>query len=187
MPKVKTSKEEVLQKVVETIRKKGIANSSMSDLAKQCDIQKSHFYYYFDSKDTLIKEVLATVNSYMTYNMNKALNDESLTTSEKLDRINSLIKKLFLTYDGGCVMANTALESAHANPKYFEEIRLFFEKFIDGLKHLLAENHPPQSAQYLAEQIVQDIEGGILLMRVYNNPKYLLNAIGRMSKLILNQ
>ncbi len=187
MPKIKTSKEEVLQKVVETIRKKGIANSSMSDLAKQCDIQKSHFYYYFDSKDTLIKEVLAMVNSYMTYNMNKALNDESLKTSEKLERINSLIKKLFLTYDGGCVMANTALESAHANPKYFDEIRLFFEKFIHGLKCLLLENHSEQRAQYLAEQIVQDIEGGILLMRVYGDPKYLQNAIDRMSNQILSK
>ncbi|NHF59240.1 TetR/AcrR family transcriptional regulator [Flavobacteriaceae bacterium TP-CH-4] len=186
MPKVKTSKDEVLQKVIETIRRKGIANSSMSDLAKQCAIQKSHFYYYFDSKETLIKEVLATVNSYMSYNLNKTLDDTTLSITEKLKRINRLIHKLFLQYDGGCVMANTALESAHANPKYFEEIRFFFEQFIDGMRQLLSEKHSPARAQYLAEQIVQDLEGGILLMRIYKDPKYLKNAMRRMSNLILH-
>ncbi len=186
MPKIKTSKEEVLQKVVETIRKKGIANSSMNDLAKQCNIQKSHFYYYFENKERLIKEVLAMVNSYMTYNLNKTLEDASLDTSEKLKQIHQLIQKLFLQYDGGCVMANTALESAHANPVYFEEIRYFFENFIKGLKQLLSEKHTEEQSQYLAEQIVQDIEGGILLMRVYNDRKYLTNAIERMSHLILH-
>ncbi|WP_411030938.1 TetR/AcrR family transcriptional regulator [Spongiimicrobium sp. 3-5] len=185
MPRIKTSKEAVLEKVIHTIRKKGIGNSSMSELAHECGIQKSHFYYYFDSKEDLIKDVLATVNSYMGYNMNKILSNSSLSTKEKLQALDKLIYKLFLKNDGGCVMANAALESAHANPLYFDEIKLFFENFIAGIKQLLEENQGVQQTQELAEQIVQDIEGGILLMRVYNNAKYLKNAIARMYNLIL--
>ncbi|MGB5819160.1 MAG: TetR/AcrR family transcriptional regulator [Saonia sp.] len=186
MPKIKTSKEEVLQKVITTIRKKGIANSSMSELALDCGIQKSHFYYYFDSKESLVKDVLATVNSYMDYNLNKILKNNEFSLSEKMDRIHQLIYKLFLLNDGGCVMANTALESAHANPIYFDEIRLFFENFIKGMKQLLQEKHSETKSQELAEQIVQDLEGGILLMRVYKDQKYIDSAIKRMSNLILN-
>lgn len=186
MPKIKTSKEEVLQKVIHTIRKKGIANSSMSDLALECGIQKSHFYYYFDSKERLIKDVLATVNSYMNYNLNKILDNTSLSTKEKLVKVDALIFKLFLQHDGGCVMANAALESAHANPIYFDEIKLFFEHFIVGIKKLLMNEYGAEKAQELAEQIVQDIEGGILLMRVYNDQKYLQNAIRRMYNIILH-
>ncbi len=185
MPTIKTSKEQVLQSVIETIRQKGIANSSMSDLAKQCNIQKSHFYYYFENKEALIQEVLAMVNSYMTYNMNKVVDNPELDIGQKLSGIRLLIHKLFLDNDGGCVMANTALESAHSNPKYFEEIRSFFQNFITGLERLLQDSHSKEKSRYLAEQIVQDIEGGILLMRVYRNPKYLQNAITRMSNIIL--
>ncbi len=185
MPRIKTSKEEVLQKVINTVRKKGIANSSMSDLANDCGIQKSHFYYYFESKERLIKDVLATVNSYMNYNLNKILDNDALSTKEKLSKVDGLIFKLFLKNDGGCVMANAALESAHANPLYFDEIKLFFENFIAGIKQLLMEEYGPKNAQEIAEQIVQDIEGGILLMRVYNDQKYLQNAIKRMYNLIL--
>ncbi|MEL6916404.1 MAG: TetR/AcrR family transcriptional regulator [Bacteroidota bacterium] len=185
MPKIKTSKEEVLQKVITTIRKKGIANSSMSQLALECGIQKSHFYYYFDSKERLVKDVLATVNSYMNYNMNKVLENDALSLSEKMEGVHKLIYKLFLLNDGGCVMANTALESAHADPIYFDEIRLFFENFIKGMKQLLMVKHSDQRSQELAEQIVQDMEGGILLMRVYKDRKYIDNAVKRMSHLIL--
>ncbi len=186
MPIIKTSKEEVLQKVISTVRKKGIANSSMSELAKDCGIQKSHFYYYFDNKDSLINDMLANVNSYMQYNLNKILTNDALSVKAKLKEIDSLIFKLFLKNDGGCVMANTALESAHANPLYFQEIKRFFDNFIAGLKQLLVAKYSPLKAQELAEQIVQDMEGGILLMRVYKDKKYLENAVKRMHKHVMN-
>ncbi|NJN33278.1 MAG: TetR/AcrR family transcriptional regulator [Saprospiraceae bacterium] len=46
MPVVKTSKEEVVIKALNIIRRRGYAHASMSALAKACDIQPSHFYYY---------------------------------------------------------------------------------------------------------------------------------------------
>ena len=186
MPRIKTSKEEVLQKVITTVRKKGIANSSMSELAKECGIQKSHFYYYFESKDTLIKDMLASVNSYMQYKLHKIISQPNASPKDKLAELDTLIFKLFFKNDGGCVMANTALESAHANPLYFDEIKNFFENFIGGIKQLLIDKMPPSKAQEMAEQIVQDIEGGILLMRVYKDKKYLENAIRRMHHYIIN-
>ncbi len=184
MPKVKTSKEEVLNKVIPLIRKKGIANTSMADLAKECEIQKSHFYYYFDNKDALVKEVLATTNSYFSYNLNKVLSNTDLTVSEKLKGIEHLLAKLFTNQHEGCVMANTALEAAYYNPIYFDEVAKFFDYFINGLESLLVVNYDKNEATELAEQIVQDIEGGILLMKVYQDQRYLFKAIKRMRKLI---
>ncbi|NER16469.1 TetR/AcrR family transcriptional regulator [Spongiivirga citrea] len=184
MPKVKTSKEAVLNKVIPLIRKRGIANTSMADLAKECEIQKSHFYYYFDSKDALVKEVLATTNSYFSYNLNKVLSNSQFSISEKLKGIEHLLGKLFTNRHEGCVMANTALEAAYYNPIYFDEVAKFFDCFINGLIALLEVNYDKNEAKELAEQIVQDIEGGILLMKVYQDQRYLFNAIKRMRKLI---
>ena len=186
MPKIKTSKEEVLKKVIPILRKQGVTNSSMSNLASACDIQKSHFYYYFKNKEQLIKEVLAMVNSYFEYNLFRIINNTSLSSAQKFERIQQLLTKMFKTFDGGCIMANTALETIHLNPIYKGEIQSFFQNFISGLKTMLTPLHTDAEAQLLAEQIVQDIEGGILLMQIYNDPKYVNNAITRMEKILAN-
>lgn len=185
MPKVKTSKEEVLKRVIPILRTKGVYQTSMNDLAQACDIQKSHFYYYFNNKEQLIKEVLMMVNDYFEYNLFKIIRNPSFALNEKLLRIHTLIDKMFKTFDGGCIMANTALETIHLDPTYKEEIRSFFGNFISGLQLLLTPNYTKEECLTLAEQIVQDIEGGILLMRIYNDQKYLNNAISRMEKIIL--
>ncbi len=185
MPKVKTSKEEVLIKVIPILRTRGVQNSSMSELAKACGIQKSHFYYYFNNKEELIKEVLSTVYSYFKYNLFKIIDSTSLTLPEKVEKMKQLMNKIFKVSDGGCIMANTALETIHLNPTYGSEIQSFFTDFIIGLQGLLEPNYSPEESLILAEQMVQDIEGGILLTQVYNDLKYLNNAVSRMEKIIL--
>lgn len=185
MPKIKTSKEEVLKKVIPVLRKRGVAKSSMSALAKTCGIQKSHFYYYFSDKESLIKEVLSTVHSYFNYKLFSVVNDVSMPSSKKVILIKQLIDTLFRDSGGGCIMANTALETLHLDPIYKTEIQLFFKDFISGLQQLLSSKYSSEVSLSLAEQIVQDIEGGILLMQIYNEPKYLDNAIKRMEQIIL--
>ncbi len=185
MPKAKTSKEEVLRKVIPILRERGVSKSSMSELAKACDIEKSHFYYYFDNKEQLIKEVLATVNSYFRHNLFKVIENSSLTILQKLEKIHKLINTMFKNANSGCIMANTALETAHLDPVYKDEIRYFFEDFIAGLQILLEPNYSKEQSLALAEQMVQDLEGGILLMRIYNDHKYINNAVSRMEKILL--
>ncbi|WP_226294004.1 TetR/AcrR family transcriptional regulator [Aquimarina algicola] len=185
MPKIKTSKEEVLQSVIPILRSRGIQNSSMSELAKACGIQKSHFYYYFNNKEALIHEVIHTVYNYFNYNFFRIIKNDTLTLDEKLARIKKLFDTVFTSTEGGCIMAKTALETIHLNPTYKEEIQLFFQDFIFGIQQLLEPAHSDDPLS-LAEQIVQDIEGGILLMQIYDDRKYLDNAIIRMEKIILN-
>ncbi|WP_074406420.1 MULTISPECIES: TetR/AcrR family transcriptional regulator [Aquimarina] len=187
MPKVKTSKEEVLKKIIPILRSRGVQNSSMSELSKACGIQKSHFYYYFSNKEDLIREVLATVHSYFNYNLFRIIESNTLTLNEKVLKMKLLLDKLFKASDGGCIMANTALETIHLDPIYKKEIQSFFKDFILGLQQLLEVNHSTEKALLLAEQMVQDIEGGILLTQIYDDPKYINNAMKRTETAILNQ
>lgn len=185
MPKIKTSKEEVLKKVIPILRERGVCKSSMTQLANACGIQKSHFYYYFNNKEQLIKEVLATVNSYFNYNFFRVIENNASDIPKKIEKIEGLLTILFKNSHSGCIMANTALETAHRNPVYQDEIKYFFENFIAGFQILLEFNYSEKESLSLAEQIVQDLEGGILLMRIYNDYKYVDNAISRMKKIVL--
>ncbi|KAA1245053.1 TetR/AcrR family transcriptional regulator [Aquimarina sp. RZ0] len=185
MPRIKTSKEEVLKKVIPILRERGVCKSSMSELAYACDIQKSHFYYYFNNKEQLIKEVLGTVNSYFNYNFFRVIENNTIDIREKIEKIDSLLTTMFKNSYSGCIMANTALETAHLTPIYEDEFKQFFENFISGLQILLEFNYSEKESLSFAEQIVQDLEGGILLMRIYKDHKYLNTAILRMKKVIL--
>jgi len=185
MPKTKTSKEEVLSRIIPILRIRGVQNSSMNELAKACGIQKSHFYYYFNNKEELIKEVLSTVYSYFHYNFFRIIDSKSIILENKVSKIIELLDQIFNVSSGGCIMANTALETMHLNPSYKNEIQSFFGDFILGLQKLLEFNYSSEESRTYAEQIVQDIEGGILLTQVYNDQKYVNNAISRMKKIII--
>lgn len=171
MPTKKTSKEEVPKRVIHVLRERGISKSSMSELAKACDIQKFHFYYYFSSKEQLIKEVLATVNSYFRHNFFKIVENNNLSTPQKLTDIRTLINSLFKNANTSCIMANTALETAHLDPIYATEIKHFFSDFIKGIHMLLIPKHSKKEAflhftKETTDTYYKDIKESMLLISI---------------------
>ena len=65
MPIQKITREEILLKTLEVFRQQGYYNTSMSDLATACDLNKSTFYHYFDSKEALMKVLLEETRIYL--------------------------------------------------------------------------------------------------------------------------
>lgn len=62
MPIQKIAREEILAKLLKVFRSRGYHHTSMTDLANALRLFKGSFYHYFDSKETLMKEVLSSVN-----------------------------------------------------------------------------------------------------------------------------
>jgi TetR/AcrR family transcriptional regulator, transcriptional repressor for nem operon len=179
MPTVKTSKEEVIQKAFVVIRQRGYNNASMSDLAKACGIQPSHFYYYFKNKEDLMAEVLNFTVRYFKERIGVFADDESLAPSEKLEKILKKFHKILSFGEGGCIMGNTVLETAHTNPPFFSIIEQFFENYIATLTKIYKAKYTEDFARALAEQVVQDLQGGVLLSQLYNNDRFLQAAFQR--------
>ena len=179
MPIVKTSKEEVIVKSLKHIRLHGYANASMADLAKVCDIQPSHFYYYFKNKEDLMTEILTYTAQYFQERIVVYANDASISPVERLEKILKRWANLFNHNDGGCIMANTILETAHANTPFLPVIKTFFEDFVAALSKIYQAKYTEGYARELAIQVVQDVEGGIMLSQLYKDESYLMNALQR--------
>jgi TetR/AcrR family transcriptional repressor of nem operon len=77
-------------------------------------------------------------------------------------------------------MANTALESVGKDYAFMPVVRTFFSTFIEHLAAIYAEKHPEPEARLLAVRAVQEIEGAILLTRIFGEKTYLLQAIQRL-------
>lgn len=179
MPSVKTSREEVILKAAYVIRQRGYAYTSMKDLAKACEIQPSHFYYYFKDKEDLMTAILESVLERFRQNISIIADDESL---EPIDRIDKMLKKMaksFLFTEGGCLMGNTVLETAYLEPKFINVLREFFEAYIASLKKIYQAKFTEKYAQNLAEQVVQDLQGGIMLSLLYRDDSYTIKAFNR--------
>jgi TetR/AcrR family transcriptional regulator, transcriptional repressor for nem operon len=179
MPTIKTSKEEVIIKSAHIIRQRGYTTASMTELAKACDIQPSHFYYYFKNKEDLMTEILAHSAQYFKERIMIYADDSTITPQERLEKMLKRSVRLFQHGEGGCIMGNTILETAHNNPPFLVVIKQFFDDFIIGLTKVYQAKFTEEYARELAEQVVQDIEGGIMLSQLYNDERYMMKAFQR--------
>jgi AcrR family transcriptional regulator len=58
MKKSDVTRQRILDVAAHWFRTRGLAFTSLNDLAKQIEVKAASIYYYFDSKDALIEEVL---------------------------------------------------------------------------------------------------------------------------------
>src|SRR5688500_10027586 len=58
MKKSDVTRQRILDVAAHWFRTRGLAFTSLNDLAKQIGVKAASIYYYFDSKDALIEEVL---------------------------------------------------------------------------------------------------------------------------------
>jgi TetR/AcrR family transcriptional regulator, transcriptional repressor for nem operon len=179
MAKAKITKEEIIKKTLKAFSTQGYHYTSMADLAKICDIRNANFYYYFKNKEDLMREVLQYVQQSMEKKLDILLQQNDLLPKEKLLQIVAYIEKLYLQNPGGCIMGNTVLETSFLDLSFKDVLMDFFKKWINSLAIIYTEKFSAQQSQELAEATVQDIEGGIMLMRLYKDDKYLKNALKR--------
>ncbi len=76
------------------------------------------------------------------------------------------------------------METAHVEETFLEELKLFFELWEKAIAKVFEEKYAPQVLPDIAQQIIADIEGAIVLMQLYKNPEYLQKALNRTKKLL---
>jgi TetR/AcrR family transcriptional repressor of nem operon len=193
----KITKEDIIRKSLKIFSLKGYTDTSIADLAEVCGITNANFYYYFKNKEGLMGEVLGYVYRLTLEKFRILLEDTTTTAHEKLNKVSQFIEKLYINNPGGCIMGNTALEIAGKSalnavlnagnlilPDFLQIVKRFFEEWVGCLIQLLLSKYQETKARELAEGAVQDIEGGIMLMKLYQDKKYLLNALRRLEKLL---
>lgn len=183
MPIQKTSREEILIKAMQVFRQKGYHNTSISDLALACGIEKPHFYYYFKKgKEELMLSVLEMVLTYFTEKIHQHAYEKSIPAEDRLSYILGKFERIYMRAEGGCIMGNTTLEIAglDKHQSFLPTIRKFFDEMILALTHIYASKHDEILANEKAVAAVQDIQGGILLMQLYKDPSYVQNSFARV-------
>lgn len=168
MPKVITNKEELIAKAIDVFLKKGYYHTTLSDLAKACNIEKAHFYYYFKDKKDMMNECLLSYAKQIKENVLDIATDEK---KEPLKRIQKMLQgwKHYTENDYGCLFGNTLLETVGKEPGFERTIYDFFENWKKSLAHVYECAQIKGDFEKMAIDDIEKMQGSLMLMRIYKD------------------
>jgi len=180
MPVVKVSQEYILKQALQVFRQKSYYNATMADIANACGLLKGSIYHYFPSKEALMKEVLKTAHHYFQVKVFDIAYQTEIPVRDRLKKMLKNIEAIFIEEETNCIMGNIGVETSRVIPEFSELIQVFFNNWINAFTEVYKEKYSESKAREVAEFSVAEIEGSVMLARIFNEPKYLKDAHTRV-------
>ncbi len=180
MPKQKVTAEEILRKSMKVFNAKGYHNTSMAQIADECGLLKGSIYHYFKSKEQLMQAVIEYLHQKYKEKVFSIAYQPDLTSREKLEEYIVFSENLFIGSNDGCLMGNIALETVNTNANFAKSLRAFFQEWINAMAHIFEVDYGKQRALEISKECVAEIEGALMLKRVFQEDDYLHKAHQRI-------
>jgi TetR/AcrR family transcriptional regulator, transcriptional repressor for nem operon len=191
LSKAEKTREFVIERAAPVFNKKGYAGTSLTDLVNATGLTKGSIYGNFESKD----EIAMAVFRYNIASLNKDMKDflaSKKTAYEKLigltDYYRSNWKVVF--EDGGCPIQNASVE-ADDNLNFLKKtVQDSIKAWVGGISRTIVYGQRKGEfkinidANEYAYAIITQLEGGIMLAKIMNKHKILLDALDRINNLI---
>ncbi|MFN8285307.1 MAG: TetR/AcrR family transcriptional regulator [Chitinophagales bacterium] len=186
MPKQKADEQTIILEALKLFRKQSYFNTSMSEIADACGLQKGSLYHYFPSKEDLMKRVIKMVHEYFKSNVFAHAYDKSLSPQQRLENLFTSAESVFLDNEKGNLLGNMGVETALMAPEFNTLVQRFFQDFFHAVKTIYLDKYSEQIATELAERSVAELEGSLMFSRVFNDHTYLKNTTKRILNRIEN-
>lgn len=180
MAKAQTKKEALIKKCMLVFIQNGYYHTTFSDLAKACDIEKPHFYYYFKDKKDLMNEVLTYASEQIQSLVFSIAYEENMTPSVRLSTMLNNVLKIHTKNEYGCLMGNTLLETVGREPHFRPILCAYFDKWRDSLTHLYSNSFEENVAIDMAYQDISKLQGSLMLMRLYRDKDIFRRALNEI-------
>jgi AcrR family transcriptional regulator len=150
---------------------RGYAGTSMADLLAQAKVNSGSFYYFFESKEALLREVL---EGYLGALRPMVVDPAFAMTEDPVERIFALLagyRQRILMTDAkyGCPLGRLALEIDPENRPAHRLIAENFSGWIGAVRECLEAARLPEGTdrEALAHYVLAVMEGGVMLSRSY--------------------
>jgi len=172
MPKIKTTKEEIIEKSTDLFHRNGYHKTSMTDIAEACGILKGSLYHHFKNKEDLMKEVLISWRDKFREGAFRQAIDADVDVTEKLNLLIDYSEKTYLESNGS-FLASLLLETINVVPEFTKMIKAFFTEWIETSADVLSEIYPREGAIKIAKESIAAIEGSVMMMQLFNDKTFL--------------
>ncbi|WP_270180676.1 TetR/AcrR family transcriptional regulator [Alkalihalobacillus sp. CinArs1] len=183
-----TKRDEIINATARLIHSKGYESTSLKDILSESGIGKGQFYHYFSSK----RDLGIAVVDHFVETWNQHLIEDILRTDqsgrEKLDTMLHWAVQYHETQANihGCPFGNLALEMSEHDEVFREKVNGLLHSWIENLEEALREFVDGDPKKH-AQTIVAQLEGGILLMKSYQDVSILKNIADTIRVHYLNE
>jgi len=156
----------ILRAATQLFRSKGYHETRLDEIASACSVTENDILTLFTDKEYLALSVMESVQLYFDNNVLIFAYDHITPAYIRILKINDALCAFFSGNNCGCVFINFAIETLHSNPTFREPIRNYFFGCTNAYRVVLEDVYSPQVARTLAESIVADLQGALIIMRV---------------------
>jgi len=158
----------------ELFYKKGFNETSFTDIANASGLPRGNFYYYFKTKD----EILRAVIDYRLARIRKTLATWQSEFDNPRDRLQRFITMLLNEQDKlvryGCPMGSLSVELRKDQPELQTEARHMFDAFLDFLEtQFKALGSDAVTARQQAQDLLARAQGITVVASAYNDRDFL--------------
>lgn len=180
MAKQKVDEATIIKESLKLFRQTSYHTTSMADIAQACGLQKGSLYHYFASKEELMMKVIVSVHNFFKEEVFALAYDESIEPLLRLDQMFSRATSIFVNKETGEMLGNVGVETALVIPEFQPVIQEFFQDFFNAIRKVYSSKYSDIVANELAERAVAEIEGSLLLARIFNDNNFLKNTHKRL-------
>jgi TetR/AcrR family transcriptional repressor of nem operon len=178
--KKKVDEDFIINQSIILFRQQTYINTSVQDIANACGILKGSLYHYFKSKDELMKRVIERIHDYFKQEVFIYAYQYDLPVLERLSKLCLASEKVFYNSETKKLYGNIGVESAMTLPDFNPLLQHFFNDYFMAFKEIYKDKFPEKVAEELAERTVAEIEGSVMISRIYRDISYLKNTFERI-------
>ncbi|KAI9134008.1 TetR/AcrR family transcriptional regulator [Acaryochloris sp. CCMEE 5410] len=189
MANLKRTREDILQAVIGTVHRQGLVATSLNELFAASGASSGSFYNYFSSKHDLGHALI----DYEWELLNASVLEPALRSSEDpieqvLNMVNQLeAKNLEQPHCGGCLLGNLVVDLVEQDPSFREHLTLIFDRWEQTIAQTLRQAEDrlaDRDIEGLAEQILNTVEGTLLMGRLHDDPNRIKRGFAAARDLI---
>lgn len=186
MPAPLLSKEEVLDRLMETFREKGYDGASLTEISAVTGLGKSSLYHHFpDGKEDMARQVLA----HLEAQLEKALFEPLRSPRPPGRKLDTMLDTLAAFYGGGkkaCLLER--LCASVDSTRFRRPLANAFEGWISAIEALCLEAGLPKAmARARAEDFVVRVEGALVVSAGTGNPDVFARTLKELRASVLRR
>ncbi|WP_103068452.1 TetR/AcrR family transcriptional regulator [Aquimarina sediminis] len=188
---MENTSEFIIETIAPIFNKKGYVGTSLSDLTKATKLTKGALYCNFKNKEELAIKAFR-------YNAKNALHplfvqlSKHETSLAKLKTITNYYRHFYNIANkrGGCPILNIGIDAKHNSPALFNEAKKEASKLTQGFAKIIqngidtSEFNASIDAFKYARNFYAMIEGAVFMAMMYNDDKYLTDAMDLIDDII---
>jgi TetR/AcrR family transcriptional repressor of nem operon len=180
----KSGRDFIIWKAYQVFREQGYYQTTMADIGQACQMLKGSLYHHFSSKEDLMQQVLLVAHEKFRGEALELAYHEQTPPGQRLEQMLAVLDQFYFDRQGGCLMALVGMETATRQPAFIQTIKQFFSEWIAAFAHLLGTQYPPAEAREMAQRLVQEIEGAVVMSCIFMDKQYFTTTRNRLSQLL---